>query len=86
MIPTLLPQINAAPSLTPTTLDTTAPNPQLCPGYTASGVSETAQGFTADLTIAGANCQAFGNDVADLTLAVEYQYVYARVEPYLRIP
>jgi len=30
-------------------------------------------GFTADLTIAGANCQAYGNDIADLTLEVQYQ-------------
>lgn len=30
-------------------------------------------GFTADLTIAGNNCQAYGNDIADLTLEVSYQ-------------
>lgn len=30
-------------------------------------------GFAATLTIAGANCQAFGNDIADLTLEVSYQ-------------
>ena len=35
--------------------------------------SEIAHGFIADLTIAGANCQASGNDIADLTLAVKNQ-------------
>jgi alpha-glucosidase len=69
----LSPQINAAPSLTPTILDPTAPDPQACPGYKASNVVNGSQGFTADLTIAGANCQAYGNDIADLTLEVSYQ-------------
>lgn len=73
MLSTLSPQINAAPSLTPTVLDPTAPDSQQCPGYKASNVVNTTQGFTAELTIAGANCQAFGNDVADLTLEVSYQ-------------
>jgi len=72
-IPTLSPQINAAPSLTPTILDPTAPDPQACPGYKASNVVNGTKGFTADLTIAGANCQAYGNDIADLTLEVSYQ-------------
>lgn len=67
------PQIAAAPSLTPSVYDTSAPDPQQCPGYKASNVAETSGGFTADLTIAGANCQAFGNDIADLTLVVQYQ-------------
>ncbi|OTB00685.1 glycoside hydrolase family 31 protein [Hypoxylon sp. CI-4A] len=71
---TLLPQVDAAPSLTPTINDATAPNSQEdCPGYTASNVVENAQGVTADLTIAGPNCQAFGNDIHDLVLKVEYQ-------------
>jgi hypothetical protein len=69
----LSPQINAAPSLTPTILDDTAPDPQACPGYKASNVVNGIQGFAADLTIAGANCQAYGNDIADLTLEVSYQ-------------
>lgn len=73
MIPTLAPQINALPSLTPTIYDDSAPDSQKCPGYKASNVAENDHGFTADLTIAGANCQAFGNDVADLTLEVSYQ-------------
>lgn len=73
VIPTLSPQINALPSLTPTILDGSAPNAQDCPGYKASNVVDTGHGFTADLTIAGANCQAFGNDIADLVLEVQYQ-------------
>jgi alpha-glucosidase len=73
IIPTLPPQINALPSLTPTIEDPTAPDSQSCPGYKASNIAQTGHGFTADLTIAGANCQAFGNDVADLVLEVQYQ-------------
>ncbi|EME46003.1 glycoside hydrolase family 31 protein [Dothistroma septosporum NZE10] len=46
---------------------------QKCPGYKALNHKDTAQGFTADLTIAGANCQAFGNDISDLQLEVQYQ-------------
>lgn len=59
--------------MTPTIYDETAPDAQDCPGYKASGVTTTNSGFTADLTIAGANCQAFGNDVANLVLEVNYQ-------------
>ncbi|KAF2677493.1 glycoside hydrolase family 31 protein [Lentithecium fluviatile CBS 122367] len=73
VIPTLPPQINALPSLTPTILDNSAPDAQDCPGYIASNVVENGHGLTADLTIAGANCQAFGNDIADLVLEVNYQ-------------
>lgn len=73
VIPTLPPQINALPSLTPTIYDDSAPDSQACPGYKASNVAENDHGFTADLTIAGANCQAFGNDIAELTLEVSYQ-------------
>ncbi|KAK4985984.1 hypothetical protein LTR66_008016 [Elasticomyces elasticus] len=73
-IPSLTPQIDAAPSLVPAIYDPTAPNAQaICPGYKASNVVNTTQGFTADLTIAGPACSAYGNDIADLTLAVEYQ-------------
>ena len=67
------PQIGAAPSLTPTVLDNSAPDSQACPGYKASNLVNNTQGFTADLAIAGSNCQAFGNDIADLTLEVAYQ-------------
>lgn len=59
--------------MTPTIYDNSAPDPQKCPGYKASGLTNTSSGFTADLTIAGADCAAFGNDIADLVLEVEYQ-------------
>ncbi|KAI7460361.1 putative alpha-glucosidase AgdA [Hortaea werneckii] len=73
VLPTLDPQISAAPSLTPTIYDDSAPDPQQCPGYKASNVEEKSNGFSADLNIAGPNCQAFGNDIAALTLEVQYQ-------------
>lgn len=73
VIPTLSPQIDALPSLTPTIYDDSAPDSQKCPGYKASNVTENSHGFTADLAIAGAECQAFGNDIADLTLEISYQ-------------
>ncbi|KAK0880551.1 hypothetical protein LTR87_005673 [Friedmanniomyces endolithicus] len=73
VIPTLSPQVDAAPSLTPTVYDPVAPNAQQCPGYTASNPQNTSSGFTADLTLAGAHCQAYGNDINDLTLEVQYQ-------------
>ncbi|KAK0824934.1 hypothetical protein LTR03_017596, partial [Friedmanniomyces endolithicus] len=53
VIPTLSPQVDAAPSLTPTVYDPVAPNAQQCPGYTASNPQNTSSGFTADLTLAG---------------------------------
>lgn len=67
------PQVDAAPSLTPTIYDPEAPNSQDCPGYKASNVQSSKGGFSADLTIAGANCQAYGNDIHALTLNVNYQ-------------
>jgi alpha-glucosidase len=73
VIPTLSPQVNALPSLTPTIHDDTAPNAQDCPGYQASNVADTDRGFMADLTIAGEHCQAFGNDIDNLILEVQYQ-------------
>ncbi|CAJ0547486.1 Ff.00g042400.m01.CDS01 [Fusarium sp. VM40] len=67
------PEIGAAPSLTPTFRDPKAPSPQDCPGYKATNVKRDLKGVTADLTIAGPNCQAFGNDIRDLVLEVQYQ-------------
>ncbi|KAK0793754.1 hypothetical protein LTR75_011022 [Friedmanniomyces endolithicus] len=72
--PILPSSINYAPSVTPNVVDTTAPNAQVvCPGYKASDVQETTAGLTADLTLAGQECNAYGNDVKDLTLSVQYQ-------------
>ncbi|KAJ5630886.1 uncharacterized protein N7484_010986 [Penicillium longicatenatum] len=69
----LLPQVDAAPSLTPTIYDSQAPNPQECPGYKASNVVQNDKGVMADLTLSGSNCQVFGNDILNLVLEVQYQ-------------
>lgn len=54
--------------------DPNAPVAQdLCPGYTASQVSESVTGLTAHLTLAGQACNVYGTDVSDLDLTVEYQ-------------
>ncbi|EMC96216.1 glycoside hydrolase family 31 protein [Baudoinia panamericana UAMH 10762] len=72
--PILPSSINYAPSVMPTVMDLTAPNAQsICPGYTASNVQNGSSGLTADLTLAGPACNAYGNDVRDLTLSVQYQ-------------
>lgn len=44
-----------------------------CQGYTLSGMQETSSGMLANLTMQGSGCNAFGNDIKDLTLLVEYQ-------------
>lgn len=44
-----------------------------CPGYTATNVVETATGLTADLSLAGEACNAYGYDLGSLKLLVEYQ-------------
>jgi len=43
-----------------------------CPGYKASNVKTTATGLTADLTLAGTACNAYGTDIDDLVLSVSY--------------
>ncbi|KAI0473381.1 glycoside hydrolase family 31 protein [Xylariaceae sp. FL0804] len=61
-------------TFTPTIADPDAVDAQsVCPGYTASHVVETSGGITADLTLAGEACHAYGTDIADLRLIVEYQ-------------
>lgn len=44
-----------------------------CPGYTASNVVDSGTTLTADLSLAGASCNAYGDDLTDLKLNVEYQ-------------
>ncbi|OJD33657.1 alpha-glucosidase [Diplodia corticola] len=44
-----------------------------CPGYTASNVVDAGTTLTADLSLAGAPCNAYGDDLTDLKLTVEYQ-------------
>ncbi|KAJ7732476.1 glycoside hydrolase family 31 protein [Mycena maculata] len=48
-------------------------NVSSCPGYTLGSLSKTTDGLTAQLTLAGAECNAFGQDVIDLTIHVAYQ-------------
>jgi len=44
-----------------------------CTGYTASNVVQTDSSVTADLTLAGAGCNLYSEDIKDLKLVVEYQ-------------
>ncbi|KAK3619563.1 hypothetical protein LTR56_023943 [Elasticomyces elasticus] len=44
-----------------------------CPGYTASSVQTSDTGLTASLSLAGTACNAYGTDLTDLTLTVEYE-------------
>ena len=44
-----------------------------CPGYIASNVKHHEKAITADLTLDGSPCNAYGNDIKDLKLLVEYQ-------------
>ncbi|CCM04271.1 uncharacterized protein FIBRA_06441 [Fibroporia radiculosa] len=48
-------------------------NVSSCPGYTLSSLEESAVGLTAHLALAGPSCDAFGHDIADLTLQVTYE-------------
>jgi len=73
-IPTLPSEINATPPVLPNIQDPYATDPQrICPGYFASSVIATDYGFTAALTLAGPVCNAYGIDIVDLNLTVEYQ-------------
>jgi hypothetical protein len=44
-----------------------------CPGYKASNVKTTASSLTADLSLAGAACNVYGDDLTSLTLEVVYE-------------
>jgi len=44
-----------------------------CPGYTASNVATTSNGLTADLELAGAACNTYGQDLDILKLSVLYE-------------
>ncbi|KZT00896.1 glycoside hydrolase family 31 protein [Laetiporus sulphureus 93-53] len=47
-------------------------NVSACPGYTLREVTDMENGFIASLTLAGSPCEAFGQDVDELTLQVSY--------------
>jgi hypothetical protein len=44
-----------------------------CPGYIASNIQSTASSLTADLHLAGPECNIYGNDLKDLCFKAEYQ-------------
>ncbi|KAK0248374.1 hypothetical protein B0A54_17123 [Friedmanniomyces endolithicus] len=44
-----------------------------CPGYKAGNVQTSDTGLTASLSLAGTACNAYGTDLTDLILTVEYQ-------------
>ena len=46
--------------------------PTGCPGYSARNVHTTATGLTADLSLAGEACNAYGTDIEELRLSVNY--------------
>jgi alpha-glucosidase len=54
-------------------LQTRDADPNACPGYAASNVVKTDSGLTADLSLAGAACNVYSDDIKDLKLVVEYQ-------------
>lgn len=61
-------------NLIPNIRDPQAKDAQLvCPGYIATNVLRNSLGLTATLTIAGATCNVYGNDIDTLNLTVQYQ-------------
>lgn len=60
-------------------------NASTCPGYSASNVQQNANGLTAYLTLAGEACNAYGTDLPNLTLTVEYQSSMSKKDLEFRI-
>lgn len=50
-----------------------APTTEECPGYVATNVQSTTFGLTADLSLSGAPCNIYGNDLKHLRFKAEYQ-------------
>lgn len=44
-----------------------------CPGYVASNVEKSGSGLRADLKLDGEACNAYGEDLKDLTLEVTFE-------------
>jgi alpha-glucosidase len=71
---TVGPEASNGQNLLPNIYDPAAVDAQtVCPGYKASGVSKSAHGLTAQLSLAGKACNVYGTDVDSLKLTVEYQ-------------
>ena len=50
-----------------------AQNVDACPGYNATNISNTKNGFKADLVLAGPACNVYGPDLKKLSLSVTYE-------------
>ncbi|KAF2470215.1 alpha/beta-glucosidase agdC [Lindgomyces ingoldianus] len=64
-----------------------------CPGYSASNVKKTDSGITADLTLAGSECNIYGQDLHELKFLAEYQtdsrlhvMIYDKAEQVYQVP
>lgn len=56
----------------------------VCPGYRATNVKASSTSMTAQLTLAGNACNAYGTDIQNLTLTVQYQLdtrLYVGIRP-----
>jgi alpha-glucosidase len=71
---TIPPSADEGAQLIPNIYDPQAVDAQaVCPGYKASGLEQGDHGLSATLTLAGAPCNAYGIDIEELSLSVEYQ-------------
>jgi alpha-glucosidase len=71
---TIPPSADEGAQLIPNIYDPQAVDAQVvCPGYKASGLEQGDRGLSATLTLAGSPCNAYGIDVEELDLTVEYQ-------------
>ncbi|KXS96637.1 hypothetical protein AC578_6907 [Pseudocercospora eumusae] len=66
--------VDVGPNLLPNVKDPNAKQAQqLCPGYQASNVIHTANGFTATLNLGGEACNIYGTDIETLELELDIQ-------------
>jgi hypothetical protein len=71
---TLASTLNLAPSVLPNIANPNAPHAQsICPGYKAANVVTSDNTITADLSLAGPACSAYGNDIPNLILEAQHQ-------------
>ncbi|KAK8063117.1 Glycoside hydrolase family 31 [Apiospora hydei] len=72
MLPVAFAGVAAAAAITNRQLPTSPDPLSACPGYTASDIQQSANGLTASLKLAGMACNAFGRDIEELKLTVNY--------------
>jgi len=71
---TVPPSADVGRNIIPNIQDPLAVDPQVvCPGYFATNVQHSFNGFEADLTLAGPACNVYGNDIENLRLTVGFQ-------------